>query len=271
MKSLLFILVIVVIIYIAYRIEKKSSNKLEMNHNYSVRMTSKIITVETEDGDQDNWEGSFWEASDPKRINAYFEIDYIDGSGNKSSRKVRVREYDNELYNGIMIGHCELRDSTRTFRFDRIKRCVDLVTGEIINDVKKYLNKKYEESPERSTDLLLDDYLDIVKVVYYIAKADGQYRQSEKEVIASFIRKLIRDERVTNQMIDEIFNKIDSPTLHSFKLAIGRIIKGRDVNPDLLLETCKQIVATQQTIHPSEQEALDYIEKRNSLMKKEIN
>ena len=68
------------------------------------------------------------------------------------------------------MGHCELRNATRTFRFDRIKKCVDLETGELITDVKKYLNERYEKSPEKSTEILSSDYIDVLKGCLFCSK-----------------------------------------------------------------------------------------------------
>lgn len=216
--------------------------------------------------DKDAWEGGFWEASEPRPLKARLQFDYTDGEGNKTSRSVVVREFDNMLYSGILLGHCEMRNANRTFRFDRIQNCVDLDTGEAISDVRTFLNEKYENSPERSVDLLVSDYLDVLKVLYFIAKADGQYRQDEKEVISSFIRELIRDERVSAAMLDGVLTEIGVPTLQAFKLAIGRVMKSGQVDPRLLEKCCKDIVATQATVHPAEEGALAYISKKRAAM-----
>ena len=151
------------------------------------------------------------------------------------------------------MGNCALRDATRTFRFDRVKKGVDLETGEVITDIKHHLNDLYEKSPERSAELLATDYIDILKVVYFVAKADGQYRKEEKEVISEYVRKLVRDDRITIKMIDEILSEIEVPTMQGFKLAFGRAIKSGEVNPDLLVTCCDEIVDTQKSVHPMEQ------------------
>lgn len=214
------------------------------------------------DHDNDAWEGSFWDASDPKKITAHIEIDYVDGSKSSTTRTVRVREFDNALHGGIIMGHCELRNATRTFRFDRIKKCIDLETGEVVTDVKKYINNRYDQSPEKSTDILTIDYVDVLKVIYFMAKADGQYRREEKEVISKYVRKLVRDERITTKMIDDILKEIDVPTMQGFKLAFSRVLKGGEVKPELLATCCQEIVNTQKSVHPVEKEALNYIDKK---------
>lgn len=212
--------------------------------------------------DRDTWEGGMWEAADPHKLSAKLRIDYVDGAGRKTTRNVQVREFDNTVYGGMFLAMCELRGEHRTFRFDRVKSCIDLDTGEVVTDVRRYMNAKYDASPERSTDLLLTDYLDALKVLYFVAKADGQFRAAEKEVVARYVRTLVRDERITVGMIDNALTFVEVPSLQAFKLAVGRVVKGGQIEPSALAACCREIVATQKTVHPAEKEALDYIERR---------
>lgn len=225
------------------------------------RPTKTTRSVTYADQDFDSWEGGMWDAPDPHKVSARIGIEYVDAAGQRTSRKVLVREFDNTLHGGVLMGMCELRNAHRTFRFDRIKSCVNLETGEVIKDTKAFLNEAYEKSPERSAELLTSDYLDALKVVYFVAKADGQYRQAEKDVVTRFVQILVRDARITTELIDIALKSVPVPSMQSFKLAVGRILKGGQVDPALLSQCCKEIVATQTAVHPSEQEALDYIEK----------
>jgi hypothetical protein len=263
---LLALAALVVIAVIAFVVGRRSGQSKDAEVVINLRTTAIPASVSEQadenDADYDAWEGSFWEASNPKRLRARFEIEYKDGNGAWTKRSVRVREFDNALNGGILMGHCELRDATRTFRFDRIKQCVDLETGELVENVRKYLNDLYADSPERSTEILAEDYLDVLKTIYFVAKADGQYRRNEKEVIGSYLRKLVRDERITAEMIDEVLAEVGVPSMHGFKLAVGNVLKSGQVDPQLLASCCKEIVETQESVHPMEKEALDYIDKK---------
>ena len=92
------------------------------------------------------------EMPDPKPVEAHLEIDYKDGNGPWTKRFVRVKEIDNNLDGGILIGHCELRGGTRAFRLDRIMQCVDMETGEAVQNVQKYLNDIYLRSSGSSEE-----------------------------------------------------------------------------------------------------------------------
>ena len=249
--------IVVVAVLIAFVLGRKYGSK-KANAGTIPNFTDFNRKIE----DKDAWEGSFWEASNPKKLAVQLEIEYVDANKSKTRRAVLVREFDNDLHGGIIIGHCQMREDTRTFRFDRIKKCVDMETGEIILNVKKYLNELYENSPEKSVEVLANDYFDVLKVVYFVAKADGQYRKTEKEVITQYVRGLVKDRRITLSMVDEILKEMDVPTMRGFKLAFGRVIKGGRVDPVSLRSCCQEIVRTQKSLRPMEKEALSYIDRK---------
>jgi len=90
----------------------------------------------------------FYDISDSLTIKATLQFDYIDRNDAKTSRSADIRGIGDDGYGTLLIGHCHLRDETRTFRPDRIKNCMDLKTGEIIDNVMQYLQDKYYISDE---------------------------------------------------------------------------------------------------------------------------
>ena len=220
---------------------------------------SKVVGV---GAGEDAWEGAFWEAADPKRFSARLAITYRDSNGSVTERQVRVREFDNEVYGGMMIGHCSLRDATRTFRFDRVQTAIDAETGEVISDLRFFLNTAYENSAERSVELLAEDYLDVMKVLFYVAKADGQFRKEEKVVVCEYAKKLTRDDRISIELVEPIFKEFGLLSAQAFKLAVGRVFSSGGIDPVALAECCREIVATQKTIHHAEKDALEFIGKK---------
>lgn len=94
----------------------------------------------------DSWEGSFPDAENPKVLCINLEIDYVDGAGLETNRKIRAFAFDNDLHGGILIAHCFLRNANRTFRFNRIQLCLNSDTGERISDIASYLNAKFEQT-----------------------------------------------------------------------------------------------------------------------------
>lgn len=269
--SLLYLIAVGVAVWLLRRIFSRSASQKTGNPNtsYEIPVTLKV-TYETADksrspetdDEKDNWEGSFWEVQHPFPAKAILRIEYQDGAGKKTERVVEVRQFGTDINGNILIGHCRMRNATRTFRTDRIKTCVDEETGEVVGDVFAYLREKYDSSPDRTRDTLVEEEYDTLRVLLYVGKADGQLRAAEKTIIRETCRALANDSRVTDAMIDEIFSSLAAPTLHAFKLAVGRIGKKEASSRSLLLKSAEDMIATQKTVHPVEKEALEYMRTR---------
>ena len=134
-----------------------------------------------------------------------------------------------------------------------------MIQERVFLNTREHLNQLYENSPEKSVELLVSDYIDVLKVLYFVAKADGQYRKEEKEIVGEYLRRLIKDSRISDKLIDDELRYMDIPSLQAFKNAVGRIVRGGQVNPGSLEQCCKDIVTTQSFVHPHEKVALDYI------------
>lgn len=269
--SLLYLVVAGVTVWLLWRMISPSASRKSGNAKTSHESPVAVkVTCETNDktknpdidDDKDNWEGSFWEVQQPFPAKATLRIKYEDGAGTQTERVVDVRQFGTDGNGNILIGYCPMRNATRTFRTDRIKRCIDEETGELVSDVFAYLREKYDSSPERMRDTLIEKEYDTLRVLLYVGKADGQLRAPERAIIRETCRALANDSRITDAMIDELFSSLDSPTLHAFKLAVGRIGKTEATARTLLMKAAEDMVATQRAVHPAEKEALEYMRKR---------
>ena len=268
--SLVYLIAAGVVIWLLWRMlsPRASSKSGKADTTCEIPITVEVVyktddqTKHNIDDSKDNWEGSFWEVQQPFPAKATLRITYEDGAGKETARVVDVRQFGTDGNRNILIGYCRMRNATRTFRTDRIKHCVDEETGEIVSDVYAYLREKYDASPERTRDTLFEEEYDTLRVLLYVGKADGQLRAPEKAIIRETCRALANDSRITDAMIDEIFSSLEAPTLHAFKLAVGRIGKTEAAERTLLMKAAEDMVATQKTVHPSEKEALEYMRKR---------
>jgi hypothetical protein len=225
--------------------------------------TRTTMRREVED-ERDAWEGSFWEAQDVKDIRAKLKFDYTDSNGLKSRRTAQIRQMGSLWDGPIVIGHCLLRDETRTFRPARMARCVDVDTGKSADDVNAYLLAKYAADPQRLNERLREEEVDTLKVLYFIGKADGQFREDEKRIIRATAKQLVDDSRLTDDMIDRVLFDLGLPSLQGFKLAVGRLAKRGEGALPRVLAAAEQMIATQKTIAPAEAEALAYLRKRSA-------
>jgi hypothetical protein len=212
--------------------------------------------------DKDEWEGSFWEVAQPLPAKARLRLKYTDGASRKTERTVDVRQFGAVGPITLLIGHCNMRAATRTFRSDRIESCIDEETGEVVSDIQTFLQTKYDQSPDRAIGLLLEGEYDTLRVLLYVGKADGQLRAAEKAVIRDTCVAITSDSRLTDSAIDELLANMDVPTLQAFKLAVGRLAKREQTALAVVMTAAERMVATQKTVHQVEQEALDYMKRR---------
>lgn len=217
---------------------------------------------DSDDEDRDAWEGSFWEAENPFRVSAVLKIDYTDANQRRSTRTVDVRQIGVAPGGYLLIGHCQLRNETRTFRTDRIRSCIDVETGEIIADVYSHLKAKYENSPERSLEKFLDTEVDVLRILLFLGKADGQLRAAEKIIIRETCLALATESKITDKMIDSSLKEMDVPSLQAFRLAVGRCAKRPEGQRRALVNAAERMVATQKAVHPAEAEALESMRSR---------
>lgn len=211
----------------------------------------------------DAWEGSMWEAESSFPVRAELKLQYKDGNGQVTERLITVRQFSPDFEGGLVMAFCQLRNGTRTFRTDRIIRCTDVETGEFVDDVKAYLKAIYEKSTDFSLNQLLESDYDVMRVLLYVGKADGSFRKAEKEIVAQVCCELSNDSRITAEMVGEVMDRyVDVPTLMAFKQAVGRISKMDKTNQRKVIDATNQMIATQKTVHPTEQAALDYMAER---------
>ena len=186
-------------------------------------------------------------------------ICYESGSGEVTQRGVSVTDFDEHE----IVGFCHLREQNRTFLYSRISSCVDVKTGEAIHDVNAYLQDVYKQSPRYSADLLYHNHYETLQVLLYVGKADGQLRAEERKVIAAACKVITGDVRITEDIANDLIDSVGIPSLHSFKIAVGKVAKrGNPAMMKRLLIASKTIVNTQKHVTATEQEALDYMEKR---------
>lgn len=214
----------------------------------------------------DNWEGSFWEVEDPIAVAAALNINYVDGQGQRTSRTIDVHKFGEYKGSALIIAWCRLRDANRTFRADRISKCIDIETGEIVQDVGSFLRARYEASPEAAIAKFVASDYDAVRVLLYVGKADGQLRAEEKEIICRACADLSQDSRMTMDLIQELFSTMDVPTMMAFKQAVGRLSKRDSEVQKIVLSAAHTMVATQKTVHSAERDALDYMQTRFKML-----
>ena len=190
---------------------------------------------------------------------ATLTIVYCDSAGALTQRGVSVTEFD--PYE--MFGFCHLRERYRTFIYERITSCVDVNTGEVISEVHKHLMDTYCKMPIYTLDQLERNDSPVLKVLLYVAKADGRMTAAERKIMNAACKVLTGDVRITEELTDKLFKAMEPPSLNAFKKAVGSLAnRGDAALTKRLWIACNTLVKTDKSISAGEQEALDYMAKR---------
>lgn len=209
----------------------------------------------------DTWEGTFFDVGAQRSTKKTVRFDYRDANDSPTQRVVDIRAYEPQGDSGLVIGRCRLRNATRTFRFDRMQQVVDVETGEIINNLQRYLNDEWAASPAPVLDKLFDAHHDVLKLMLYMAKADGAVRAAELDVIAKHCIEITQDPRIDTAMVKDMLQYVDVVTITTFTRMYNKLRREKPEAAKQAAAACRAIVATQKTVHPNEQAALDILDK----------
>lgn len=255
---------IAAVIVIIYKLHSRQTKQIATMPALSIEINDKedYLREKFKRRDKDDWVGMFWEVDKPRPVNAVLNLNYQSGKGERTERIVDVQNFG---YYGDFVylnGICRLRGESRSFRTDRILQCIDIESGEVIDNVHDFIQEKYKQTPEYSIDSLTENEYDAFRVLFYVSKADGFLMKPEKAIISNTCRALVNDSRITGAMIDKLFKSIDVPTVNAFKMAINRLSR-RDMEVrTLIIKAAKDMISTQKTIHPLEKDAISFMEKR---------
>ena len=215
--------------------------------------------------DKDSWENFHEYADVSYNVAVSLSFDYQDANGKKTHRTVDVRKFGYTDQILVFEGFCRLRKASRTFVGNRIKNCVDASTGEILQDVKRYLIDIYENSVEYSLDNLFERYFDALCVLLFIAKADEQFRKEERAIFTQFCIDAVNDNRITSSMLDSIIPRLSlGYNMRRFKLRVNKLAGFDEGTRRKIVECACAMVATQSHVSPIEQESLDFLVKKLS-------
>lgn len=261
MKLIIILTAATVVIYLLFRKRQPSTT---LRHNPQAQGDAAPLPPE----DKDDWEDVHYRTVVPRKVDGItVNFDYVDRDGATTNRTVTITSVENDLYGGLLIGHCHLRGGKRTFRFERTSSVANAADNAPIPDLLDYLNELYEASPEHTVDEMHNEHGDLLDVIYFMAKADGQMRKEEVEVIARYLGTLINDDRLDGAMVRDALD-YTQPSLHAFRISLGRVLRSGSYDLNALLQCCEDIVNTQKTVHPNEKAALDEIARK---IRKTIN
>lgn len=198
------------------------------------------------------------------RIEFEIEIDYKDRNGLSTTRQIKVSGYriSSNRKDAEIWGYCYLRNAGRTFYASRIKRCVDLDTGEIITDTISFLEEKYYSSPTGQLDLWIERRKGEIDVLVYVGRLDNQLRQSKKDIIIEYIIQKEPELTITPDIINLYLKNCGRISKTMFGRLLTQLSSSDEEVKNELVEVCNKIIETKKTKNMEEEKVIDHMRKR---------
>lgn len=213
--------------------------------------------------DKDNWEGMLYDEPSIRRVNLPVILRYTDGAGQQTQRLVDIKAYSPHP-GGMVYGHCHMRNANRTFLFQRIQTATDAETGELLPDLRNTLDVKWAASTEATMDRLTAEHSDVLKTLLFVARADGAMRAAELAVMTRMCKEITGDDRITPAMLKSMLSYIGTPSITSFTRTYNAMRRADAGKAARTADACRAIIATQKTVHPTEQAVLDILNKAST-------
>ena len=277
MTFLILLLLIVVIVFFILRssgggnkntYKSKSSypSNPKVEITYQVEEKEENLTNRKDDEEQnDAYERTIISNPTEYRIEFEIEIDYQDRNGLETTRQVRVRGYrisDNKK-EGELWGYCYLRNGSRTFYASRMKRLVDLDTGEIHTNIVSFLERKYLNSPSGQLDAIIKKRNAEIGILVYVGRLDNQLRQNKKDVIIDYIMSKEPEARITRDTINNYLKDCGKVSKTMFGRLLTQISTETQADKEELINYASLILMSKKGQKNTEEEkVIDHMKKR---------
>lgn len=221
-------------------------------------LNRQVPPTAAETSDKDAWENWSDEMFDPysdgKKLAIDLQITYLDSNNVQTKRRITTERYTHNGRDGILHAMCHMRESRRSFRVARIQEAVDLGTGEVIAHLPAWLDAQYEKSDEGQLDAFMDEHDAALASLFFIAKADGAFRQPEKNVVSDLCDGW--GFHLTPNLI-KTMSQWAVPSKIGYGKALRELAEKPDDYQEEVLAAASKIVMNKKTPSDAEKKALD--------------
>ena len=223
-----------------------------------------------EDDLSEYYNNHYWFPSEGKvrKIQAHLWLRY-----QKTNYEVHDREFDVEGFErgdrGYYVhGYCHWKNKRITLSSLGILEALDRDTGEVIDDLKQYLEAHYRDTPAALQDRLFDDYGWAIYPLIYLAASSGKVTKKERDIIAGFIKSFDCFRPLDDAWIDTKLLKLYRPGKMEIRNWVKHAITaGKDLS--LITETIRALEKHQKQENKEFWAFWKYLEKQIAQQKKE--
>jgi hypothetical protein len=199
--------------------------------------------------------------STPRKVNARLKLRYVSTSGEETDREIDVRDYYRGEGGCHFAGFDQLRKAYRKLSSKCVKDAIDLETGESLNDLVPFFERKYRENPEYPYDNLFEKHGCEIYIFVYLAAADGAVRAQERNIITRYCLEQEGFASLDSQKVDSILKKMYRPSKYDFHKCVRESLLGANAL-EKVLSVSTEIVGTNAKPHSEHTRALEYMQKQ---------
>jgi len=196
------------------------------------------------------------------------EIDYREDDGSSSVRRLIVKQFELQAEGGqaLLAAHCSSSSCFMEFHSSRIERCVELASGEQVQDLPALLAERYACSRQGRLERLEEALAEELAVLLSLGHADQLLQSREQELIAAFLhpRQPQRPgaEPLTPAQIASHLRWLSQPTPERFAAAVELLAARASEELQILFATCLEVVDVRAAREGGEQPAIDHLQAR---------
>lgn len=196
-----------------------------------------------------------------RKASAHLHVKYMKNSGDIVERNFDLQSFRRGPEGYQLHGFCRLRGRARTLVSMGFVECFDRDTGEVIPDIKAYVEKIYGATPIGQFDAIFETHGLEVNILLYLAKADGAMRAGERSLIADYIAAKLGENAPSIGTIESELKNMDPLPVSKFRVAAKELAGQRAESLNELIGMWDAQIAKKKNVHTDEVRALNYMKR----------
>ena len=186
------------------------------------------------------------------------EVDHLQLDGTTLRGQIRVKRFrlSKQGDQAILGAHCQLLKRFIDFNSQSLQRCLDLQSGEWIDDLPAFLEASHAASQQGQLDRLYQSHQDELAVLLYVGRADGVLQRREKELIAHYLAGRFTGGGLQVEEIARDLAWKPVPNRDDFRLATQRLALLDASLKDQIVQLCRQLIVVKETLDGDEEASM---------------
>ena len=172
--------------------------------------------------------------------------------------EIRVKRYrlSKQGDQAILGAHCQLLKQFLDFNSQSLQRCLDLESGQLIDDLPAFLEASHAASQQGQLDRLYQSHQDELAVLLYVGRADGVLQRREKELIAHYLVGRFTGGALQVEEIARDLAWKPVPNHDDFRLATQRLAQLEASLKSQIVQLCRQLIEVKETLDGDEEASM---------------